>query len=572
MGQATSTEHDGSKRDEVISAGDSLMEYFNERCLKQISTAELISFKSNIPEDKELNDAVEVADIIRMYHIPKDNVLLVSVFVNMFHILANFPLLQDSYEKITFKTLLKATLLLVKERGIRYTDWKKYDDLKVLFISLALEKNTKAEPLADSSVLFNNSDWKNIIRSYNVNNVSDLTVSAKNLLQLLAFLLALSRKSVLKNAKIDDDLLTESFEEFKAEALVFIRTMNPDIVSISDCLYSSITFEQFSSTIHNVAPNLLNPLKMLVEHVFYMERDLVDADVLQHIEDPSKIINEHELAQLATFFPKEIVFSRFQKLYVGRESGFSMRSFQSKVFKWMAPTILFLEGMRIRDEQDEEGDSYEVKNPRYRSFLHEYGKLKQQDQHLDAVSKKKRKVLFAVYIREPWKVSNKDLFGDSSTKIIQLHPRQEIFNADPFKTGNVYFNTIGGGIGIGSSQPLIKPSGKKYFPGNVSLTVDSSLEFGVFRHLGPGGMFKPGCLLSERGEERKSFEYRFIIQDVEVWGCGGEEELEEQVKQWQWEEAEAKRRQKINLKSMGEDRALLEMAGLVGQNQSGGSV
>ena len=55
-------------------------------------------------------------------------------------------------------------------------------------------------------------------------------------------------------------------------------------------------------------------------------------------------------------------------------------------------------------------------------------------------------------------------------------------------------------------------------------------------------------------------------------GCGGEKELEEQVKLWQWEEMEAKRRQHINLQSMGEDRALLEMAGLVGQHQSGGSV
>ena len=80
----------------------------------------------------------------------------------------------------------------------------------------------------------------------------------------------------------------------------------------------------------------------------------------------------------------------------------------------------------------------------------------------------------------------------------------------------VYFNTVGGGIGIGSSQPIIKANGKKYFPGNVSLTIDSSLEFGIFRHLGAGGSFKPGRLISGRGEERNSFEYRFIIQDVEA--------------------------------------------------------
>ncbi|QEU61322.1 Rtc5 [Kluyveromyces lactis] len=572
MGQSTSKEHESDRTNESTPKGESLMDFFNDRCLKQLTTAELISFKNNIPEGKELNDYVEVSDISRMYYIPKDNAVMLSVFMNMFHTLANFPLLQDSYERVTFKTLLKATLLLVKERGIKYTDWKKYDDLKMLFITLSLEKNIKAEPFTDSSALSDCKDWKRVIRSYNGIDFDELKVNANNLLHFLALILALSRCCILNNCKIDNDVLAKSLEDFKHQALNIIRTMNPEIISMSECLDSSITYTEFSKTVNDVAPNLLNPLKMLVEHVLYMDRDLVDADVLQPISNPTKIVNESELSQLATFLPKEIVFSRFQKLYVGRESGFSMRSFQSKVFKWMAPTILFVEGMRIRDEDNEDGDAYAVKNPRYRNFLREYGKLKSEDQHLDTLSKKKRKLLFAVCIRDPWKVSNKDLFGDSSTKIIQLHPRQEIFDADPFKTGNVYFNTVGGGIGIGNSQPIIKANGKKYFPGNVSLTIDSSLEFGIFRHLGAGGSFKPGRLISGRGEERNSFEYRFIIQDVEVWGCGGEKELEEQVKQWQWEEAEAKRRQKINLQSMGEDRALLEMAGLVGQHQSGGSI
>lgn len=66
---------------------------------------------------------------------------------------------------------------------------------------------------------------------------------------------------------------------------------------------------------------------------------------------------------------------------------------------------------------------------------------------------------------------------------------------------------------------------------------------------------------------------RFTIQELEVWGCGGKDEAEEQRKAWAWEEREAKLRRELNLgKDIEADRALLEMAGLVGQNRSGGSV
>ncbi|BAP74080.1 uncharacterized protein YOR118W [Kluyveromyces marxianus] len=571
MGQSTSVQQEQRSDEYGIDHG-SLVSYFNEKCIKQFTKAELLSFTNNIPEGRGLDDVVESSDISTLFHIPRDNTVLLSVFMNMFRTLANFPLIQESYDKVSFKTLLKSTLLLSKGRAAKYTEWKNFDELKMLFIALALEKSIKSESLPGSSSSSELRSSKAVIRSYNGVNVEELTINSNDLVHFFSFLLALSRKSIMNNCKIDDNALSKSFESFKQVAMIFVRTMDPTIISASDSLKSYITYEQFYELIHNIAPNLISPLNMLLEHTLYMTRDLVDADVLKPLENPSKIVTEPLLAQLATLFPKEIVFSRFQRLYVGRESGFSMRSFQSKVFKWMAPTILFIQGMRIRDEDSEMEENYVAKNPRYRGFLEEFGKLKNEDQHLDELIIKKRKVLYAVYIRDPWKVSNKELFGDSNTKIIQLQPTQEIYDAKPTSVGNVYFNTVGGGIGVGNQQPLIKPSSKKYLPGNISLTIDSSLEFGIFRHVGDGGLFSPGRLSKVRGEDRKSFEYRFLIQDVEVWGCGGEKELEEQVKLWQWEEMEAKRRQQINLQSMGEDRALLEMAGLVGQHQSGGSV
>jgi predicted mannosyl-3-phosphoglycerate phosphatase (HAD superfamily) len=61
---------------------------------------------------------------------------------------------------------------------------------------------------------------------------------------------------------------------------------------------------------------------------------------------------------------------------------------------------------------------------------------------------------------------------------------------------------------------------------------------------------------------------------LEVWGCGGDDEAKAQAARWAWEEREAEARRKVNLGTgdIEADRALLEMAGLVGANRSGGSM
>lgn len=100
------------------------------------------------------------------------------------------------------------------------------------------------------------------------------------------------------------------------------------------------------------------------------------------------------------------------------------------------------------------------------------------------------------------------------------------------------------------------------------MTLDDALEFGVFRHVGRGGSYRP----TNGNRETDEWEDRFDISEVEVWGSGGDEDLEEQRKKWEWEEREALYRQRVNLKNMGEERAFLEMAGLIGNHGSGGSM
>jgi hypothetical protein len=69
------------------------------------------------------------------------------------------------------------------------------------------------------------------------------------------------------------------------------------------------------------------------------------------------------------------------------------------------------------------------------------------------------------------------------------------------------------------------------------------------------------------------FQWRVEIAEVEVWGCGVEDAREEQRRAWEWERREAERRQNIRVREdLAGDRALLEMAGLIGGNRSGGSV
>ena len=482
----------------------------------------------------------------------------------MLRVLSNFPLVNSSYEPITGYGLLKCIVLLNKSRCEKFLKIKSYDQLKLLFISLSLQKTDKEELSEDNE---NNGvkekNIKQIITGFDDVDTEVLYLPADFMLQFLTWLLILSVECPTTNSTINNETNVQ-WDKFKIPAMNLLRTMNPDVVNNIESHF--ITYQQFSTAIRTVMPNLLKPLENLMEHFLYLQHDLVDYDTnLSSIQD-SKIMTPALLAQLSTGLPKELFIQKLQSLYIGRKSGFSMRSLQAKVFKWMAPSILVVSGVRITNSEEYAAN----KNPRYRHFLEEFPILKDSDQKMDASLMNKKKTTFAVYIDDPWKVTNKDYFGDLNTRIIQISPRQDIYKVN--KKGTVYFNTIGGGIGIGNKQPLIKSASKRYVPGNVSLTFDSTLEFAVFRNTGYGGSLDPGLLSMERKEENSSFELHILIQDVEVWGCGGEKELEEQIKQLAWEEAESKRRQQINLRSLGEDRALLEMAGLVGQHQGGGSM
>ncbi|CAI6765519.1 ADM_HP2_G0045670.mRNA.1.CDS.1 [Saccharomyces cerevisiae] len=567
MGQSSSissSNEEGSSHSKKFTNSKDILAYFNNKAQQQVTIPELVSFKGNL-QIEDLNTPISHKALCNSLYFPQNHAMIVGIVTNMLRVLSNFPLMKSSYEPITGYGLLKCILLLNRARCAKFLKTKSYDQLKLLFISLSLQKTDKEE-LSEESENDGNKELtiKQIITGFDDVDTEMLCIPADFMLQFLTWLLILTVDCPTTNSKLDNTETHDQWGNFKVSALNLLRTMNPDVVG--DIESHSITFQQFSTAIRTVMPNLLKPLENLMEHFFYLQHDLVDHDTnLSSIQD-SKVMTPALLAQLSTGLPKELFIHKLQSLYIGRKSGFSMRSLQAKVFKWMAPSILVVSGMRITNSEEYAAE----KNPRYRHFLEEFPKLKESDQMMDASHLNKRKTTFAVYIDDPWKVTNKDYFGDLNTRIIEISPRQDIYKVN--QKGTIYFNTIGGGIGIGDKQPLIKPASKRYIPGNVSLTFDSTLEFAVFRNTGYGGSLDPGLLSMERKEENSSYELHFLIQDVEVWGCGGEKELEEQIKQLEWEEAESKRRQQINLRSLGEDRALLEMAGLVGQHQGGGSM
>ncbi|ODQ60244.1 hypothetical protein WICANDRAFT_31003 [Wickerhamomyces anomalus NRRL Y-366-8] len=570
MGQSSSVSAPSASSRTVTN--DELLKLFSRSCRRQFLPIELLSIGNNMKKhDKDHNELISEIEFQELLGLPDNNQRLLELVYNGVKKLSNFPLINSGSQGINYEGLLKSIVLLHPERYGKLLT-KDYDYLKLVFIIFAIDGQSqnkeKFETQPDTqsiSYLNGNSiSWKDTpaIQNFDDVDISTSHIRASDALELISFLLVISRLEPQEPLKVYSESF-KHFDQFKENALSILRSMNSQI-TLKNLSSSLITFDQFSAGIENVAPNLLHPLSNLLEILLY-DTTLTHNDENQEnealnrkvIKVTSRLINDHFLAQLSTFLPKQLVYSNIRKLYAGSDSGFSMRSFESKVFKWNAPTILLVSGTRINEKT--------TKNTRYKNFETEFHKLKAEP--LD-FQNDGDKITYGVYIAQPWRITNKETFGDSHTEIFQLSPIQKIFKPSISAKHFTYFNTLGGGIGIGSIQPTIKGNNKTYNPGNVSLTIDSTLEFAVFRHLGLGGEFRN----TNNDELGLEYEDRFLIKNVEVWGCGGEKELAEQNKQWEWEQQEAKRRQNVNLKSIGEDRAILEMAGLVGQHQSGGSM
>ncbi|KAF2402822.1 hypothetical protein EJ06DRAFT_489388 [Trichodelitschia bisporula] len=374
--------------------------------------------------------------------------------------------------------------------------------------------------------------------------------------------------------------------------------------AVAGCMLASFGVEQhpgisyrvFETVISATMPHLLEPLSPLFEHFLFSKdfaptRSMSTSSTLDpsHPSPPPKlpplplkapafakhhILEPPLLAQLASFLPLSTL-SNLQPLYSGSNDGFSMGSFEKAVFHYRAPTLLLLRGSLLPSNPT---------GSTQRTFTESL-----PSRHFPSSAPPKTPLVYGLFLPEPWRLTPKHPIGGPGTLLFQLSPTHDVFPASTLSASYAYFcrgPSLHTGLGAGSALPSAAATGSSlpkpvrrsstldaHVPlGPVALHVDDALEYAVFTHdSGGGGSFLPSRLPLRR---KADWQDRFAIEELEVWGCGGAQEAEEQARRWAWEEREAEARRRINLGTgdVEADRELLRMAGIIGEGRSGGSM
>lgn len=403
-----------------------------------------------------------------------------------------------------------------------------------------------------------------VVRGLEGEDMGQYSIAARDMCRIVAFLLVFSNYKPHESM----DLYVQSHvgthkaaKRYFERAMDIVRTMNPSI-TLKTLDEHKIMYPQFKHALDVAVPYLFGSLGRVFDQFLYERKDKKDSSPLTE-DVNSKLLHGPQMAQLCALLGHDQVYGKLMKLYMGSEAGYSMRSFESKVFKWAAPTLIVVSGTVVSPEdQSAMRKAFDQLVPPTRM-------LKGKKLTEGGLFRPGTRVVFGAVVDSPWKVSNKESFGDSSCLLFQLSPMQDVYPPSRIKKHYAYFcNVNPGGIGFGSLPPKTVGSKTTFRPENVSLTLEESFEYGTFRHLGGGGSFHQSMV-----HPQAEYEARFAITGLEVWGYGGKDDLDEQKKKWEWEEREAQYRQNVNIGNYEDNRALLEMAGLVGNHaSSGGSV
>jgi len=345
---------------------------------------------------------------------------------------------------------------------------------------------------------------------------------------------------------------------------------------------AGISYHSFDTIIPASLPYLFDALNPLFEHFLFSKNidlsrrksstststpalapspQVPELPLEPLLQTEGEILDLPLLSQLSFFLKGPTLFHRLRLLYSGGTAGFSLGSFEQKVLNWRAPSILLVSGTRLPSTPHDS---------RQRAFA----EILPPKRFLDSGPGNSRtnRVVYGAYIPLPWKQTPKDPLSDPVTLLFQLEPLHEVFTASTLNLNQITLTKAG--IAFGNPVPPSKPvSGlpSHVSLGPVSLTLNDSLEYGVFTHDAAGG----GSFRNSKAR-KGSWQDRFEIESLEVWGCGGDAEAERQRKAWAWEEREAAARRGVTLgKDLEADRALLAMAGLLaseGYGANGGSM
>ncbi|QWU87319.1 hypothetical protein CA3LBN_001584 [Candidozyma haemuli] len=552
----------------------------------------------------------------------------VKLLTNTLSVLARLPFLQDftDKEQLTLRGLIISSTVL--SGRIRRMLGHKYNYLKLLFIAFAAASGLDQRPNSEKSdgdpekaISLNGDDqfvveavrlpngreddehddfetarrikWDTFanIKNYDDIKVDELSINGEDLVKILTLLLVVSSVPKKSHEEMQAELhksLEEKWSEFEVASHALVRFFDFTI-DRQNLKSSSISYKQFHTGCERgLARFIIDALAKLVERSIFssiqsegrvsQEQELHEASTSPNSSpkkpkrkqkfEQTRLVNEASLSLITLALRSagkniSVGTSNIVNLYNGSQSGFSIRSLESKIFKWHAPTILLVSGKRLKSKTINT-------NRRYQEFDQEYPRYFLANENpLRSWQGESDRITYAVFLNSPWKSSNKKNFGDEETVIVSLSPRFDYFKSrlDPVLQGqSVYFSNLGMGLGFGNDQPVNKNTIRKYLPGNVSLTIEANLEFAVFRHIRSSGPNSANYFEKSAQQELVDDDYedRFMITDLEVWGIGSNKELEEQRKLWEWEEKQAKARQSVNVRDMGEERAFLEMAGLIG--------
>lgn len=380
-----------------------------------------------------------------------------------------------------------------------------------------------------------------------------------------------------------DELKVTGLEE-AASAIVAAFDPDPE--------HQGIRYSNFVNVLSTSIPNLFESLNGLFEHFMFSKNidlskhkgEVPSAAVIPNIlsspiyrspeETAPTVFTPTVLAQLSTSLllspagstPVDVYASRakFNQLYSTATHGTSLSSFGRQILSWQSSTLLLISGSTSTSPS--------------------------------------KPILLAAYLPQPWRDSSNahSALPLTSTDpsapqpcLLQLLPRHAVFPANPYShspsSPPSYFSSRTG-ISLGCVIPTSSRTGTPTPPiaaGPVSLLIDTDLSVATFIHDTDAGAgtfnIDPHLASAESKSKPHATKRDFDIDALEVWGLSfpspgeGDDEMTKQKKRLAWEEAEAARRRGVNFGGDKDGaRALLEMAGLVGEKagmgRSGGSI
>ncbi|KAG0643405.1 TLD-domain-containing protein [Tuber brumale] len=544
------------------------------RCLAErfadqsFSGVELYSFKDNFRTLADVHKSGTGRDgllywsedtLIKFLAIP-DCLEVGAILFRAASYIGAFPFPSLAPVVLDFEALVKAVAILTG-RYKSVVRRRRPDSLRLLFRSLAVyDRGVRQEGKGDGGVekgKGNQVDVEFSLEDEEDGDEDDLSLAALDALDAIE-VFGHAEKLNIQHARIPLDILRKLIVFLIVIAPLgpcqpladFSDRLTPDALTgvrgVAECILrgfrckdeKGVIYSNFKPRIKKGLPYMFTPLEPLFEHFLFSKN--VDMSIATPLNSPGppmpilstkgQIMDLNLLGQLSFFIPGTHLWHRLRLLYAGSEAGFSMGSVETKVLKWAAPTLLLVSGIRI---------PFPVETHAQQAFL---DRIQSKQDLSPLITQHTGRLVFGVFLNVPWKHSYKDCFGDAESLLFQLEPVHEVFHASRGSTEYAYFNKDDG-IGFGSPMQKLKNHYSQGYLnlGPVSLTFDHSLEYGVFQNTGGGGAYH-----SAGDEDYYTWDV-FEIEEIEVWGCGGNSEAEAQKKAWAWEEQEALLRRQITL-------------------------